>query len=98
MADCAHPSTTDLSYRVEHIVCHACKSHHYQGRWINRQEWDAWIDADPERVLAALMPAAQFAERVLRDILEGRVDLEDVSAAGAGLVHAREGAGEGRQG
>lgn len=97
MSTCTHTNKTDLSYTVTHSVCHDCQGHNYQGRWMDKREWEADTDADQRREYEAnermrlriqADPAIQFVIQVLSDILDGKTNLEDVSAAGAALSKA----------
>lgn len=47
---CGSGNTNDFSQRDrQHIYCHACKGHDYQGQLIDAKTWDRWMNGEIDR-------------------------------------------------
>lgn len=46
---CGSGNISSFGMRTEHIFCHACGAHKYEGQLITRKAWDAWVNGEAER-------------------------------------------------
>lgn len=45
---CGSGNTASLCMRTQHIYCHTCGGHEYEGALIDRKVWDLWVNGGPE--------------------------------------------------
>ncbi|OOG85733.1 hypothetical protein B0E42_13100 [Pseudomonas sp. A25(2017)] len=46
---CGANNTSSFGMQTQHIYCHVCGGHEYEGQLIDKKAWEAWINGETKR-------------------------------------------------